>query len=63
VDRNPEEGNLFEGDILLLPGQLDKNGQLLDVFRWPNATVYYSIEGTFGKNAFNFLVTTANLNY
>lgn len=46
---NLEEGEFFQGDIRLIPGQFDKNGMLLDAFKWPNATVFYKLEGVFGE--------------
>jgi hypothetical protein len=47
-----EEGEFFQGDIRLIPGQFDRNGMLLDAFKWPNATVFYKLEGVFGEFLF-----------
>lgn len=47
---NPEElGSYLEGDILM-PLIQGRNGLTATSSHWPNATVYYKIDGTFSKN-------------
>jgi hypothetical protein len=53
IGDNLEEGEFFQGDIRLVPGQFDRNGMLLDAFKWPNATVFYKLEGVFGEFLFS----------
>jgi Astacin (Peptidase family M12A) len=67
------QGEFFQGDIRLVPGQLEKNGVLLDSLKWPNATVHYKLEGLYGeflifllqkmiKYFFNKIITESDLN-
>jgi len=42
-----ELGSEFEGDLILTEDQ--KNGIPGNNYRWPGNTVYYSMEGGFGK--------------
>ncbi|XP_055373694.1 zinc metalloproteinase nas-4-like [Condylostylus longicornis] len=46
---NPEElGTYLEGDILIpFPHKNSRNGLISQIYRWPNNTIPYLIEGTF----------------
>ncbi|XP_044763767.1 zinc metalloproteinase nas-13-like [Coccinella septempunctata] len=53
---NPEEmGNYFEGDIMLPPRSVSRNGLRNETFRWENAIIPYVIEGYFSSNAMNLI--------
>jgi len=48
---NPEElGSYLEGDILSVPNSQGRSGLINTYYRWPNATIYYRIQGNFSKN-------------
>ncbi|XP_013778641.1 zinc metalloproteinase nas-4-like [Limulus polyphemus] len=48
---SPMEGDLFEGDIKLVPGQIDfeRNAVLDRSSRWPQNTIYYKIDSVFSS--------------
>ncbi|XP_059472510.1 uncharacterized protein LOC132194928 [Neocloeon triangulifer] len=58
---NPEElGAYLEGDILTLPTNQGRNGIISTSYRWPNAEIYYSIQGTFDANQLNLIQQAIN---
>ncbi|XP_045468360.1 hatching enzyme 1.2-like [Harmonia axyridis] len=53
---NPEEmGNYLEGDIMLPPHSLTRNGLSDQSLRWKNGVIPYVIQGYFSNNALNLI--------
>ncbi|XP_022245693.1 astacin-like [Limulus polyphemus] len=55
---SPLEGELFEGDIKLLPSQYDENRNALlnRAKRWTGKTVYYQISSTYSSSQRNLIL-------
>ncbi|XP_059490033.1 zinc metalloproteinase nas-4-like [Neocloeon triangulifer] len=57
----PEElGSYLEGDILTVPNSQGRNGIISTSYRWPNAVVYYKIQGAFNSYQLNLIYQAMN---